>query len=60
MNLEAPVDDKSSFSMSEHAGPLEAYVCMLNKLLYILFHDYRMMWAELALPVGPYPIFSHA
>ena len=31
------------------------YVRTLNTLLYVLFHDYRMMWAESSLPVGPNP-----
>ena len=62
------IDDKSSFSMSGHVGPLEALVQLrirptsssrvlgftaTDSALTVLFHDYRMMWVESTLPVGP-------
>ena len=61
-------DDKSSFSMSGHIGPLEALVHLrirptsssrvlgftaTDSTLTVLFHDYRMMWAGSTLLVGP-------
>ena len=60
--------NKSSFSMSGHVGPLKALVQLrirptrssrvlgftaTDSILTVLFHDYRMMWAGLTLPVGP-------
>ena len=62
------IDDKSSFSMSRHVGPLKALVQLrirptsslrvlgftaTDSALTVLFHDYRIMWAGSKLPVGP-------
>ena len=62
------IDDKSSFSMPGHVGPLEALVQLrirptsssrvlgftaTDSAFTVLFHDYRIMWVESTLPVGP-------